>query len=77
MLGHSEEASRVSFIAEGDQEKALWDDKLNQLTAAYEDLATRHDGTVAWVALMDAIDDVEQWKLKAMLATAVHRLVQQ
>ncbi len=66
-----------AYLAEGDREKALWDDKLNQLTAAYEDLTSRHDGTVAWVALMDAIDDVEQWKLKAMLATAVHRLVQQ
>ena len=65
------------YLAEGDREKARWDDKLNQLIAAYEDLASRHDGTVAWVALMDAIDDVEQWKLKAMLATAVHRLVQQ
>ena len=66
-----------AYLAEGDREKARWDDKLNQLVAAYEDLTSRHDGTVAWVALMDAINDVEQWKLKAMLATAVHRLVQQ
>lgn len=64
----------AGFIAEGDQEKALWDDKLNQLIASYEELLARHDGVVAWVALMDAIKDVEQWKLKVMLATAVHRL---
>lgn len=65
------------YLAEGDREKARWDEKLNELVAAYEDLVSRHDGTVAWVALMDSINDVEQWKLKAMLATAVHRLVQQ
>ncbi len=66
----------AEYLAQGDQEKALWDEKLNQLVVSVEDVVKDHDGVVAWVALMDAISGVEQWKLKAMLATAVARLAQ-
>lgn len=63
-------------LAEGDREKALWDDKLGQLVSHYEEILTRHDGTVAWVALMDAVKDVEPWKVRATLAAAVHKLTE-
>lgn len=62
-------------LAQMDREKALWDSKLNELLDAYKHFREQsNDATVAYFDLMEALSEVDDWKLMATLAAAVLRL---
>jgi len=64
-------------LAQMDREKTLWDGKLDELIQAHGELkAVAMDSVVAYFELMEAMRDMDDWKMRATLAAAVERLVQ-
>lgn len=63
------------LLAQLDREKAVLDRAVTGLVDLYRDIhSDSGDSTIATFALMANISHIEDWKLMAALAAAVHRL---